>query len=149
MLTFKRFLLAVVAVAFAVAVAGCSDDGKADEPAPPTSALSADDIVFGSGEFPDTIPDGFPLPAGSSIGSTMLVTKTGFTEVIVTIGFGPAMAVQFFEQELPKAGFSVDGSANNNGLWLIEFSNDGANGTIDLSEPIEDISQAVIRYNVP
>lgn len=149
MLTLKRFLLAVVAVAFAVAVAGCSDDGKADESAPPTSISSADDVVFGSGELPETIPDGFPLPAGSSIGSTMLVTKTGFTEVIVRMGAGQTIAVQYFEQELPKAGFSVDGSADDNGSWLIEFGIDGANGTIDVSEPTEGISQAVIRYNVP
>lgn len=149
MLTLKRVLLAAVAVALAVALAGCSDSAKTDESAPPTSESTAEDVVFGSGELPDTIPDGFPLPPGSSIGSTLVVTETGFTEVIVRMSAEATLAVAYFEQELPKAGFTVDSSADDEGSWLIEFSIDGELGTIDVSEPVGGISQAVIRHNVP
>lgn len=149
MLTLKRLVLAAVAVALAVAVAGCSDNGETSESAPLTSDSPSEDVVFGSGELPSTIPDGFPLPAGSAVGSTMVVTTTGFTEAIVRMNAEQSLAVSYFEQELPKAGFTVDGSADDNGSWLIEFNNDGAKGTIEITEPVEGISQAVIRYNVP
>jgi hypothetical protein len=144
----KRLLLAVVVVALAVSLTGCSDNGEASESEPPTSG-SAEDVVFGSGELPETIPDEFPLPAGSAIGSTMVITSTGFTEVIVRMSAEQDLAVSFFDQELPKAGFTVDSSADDGGTWLIEFSFDGVKGTIEITEPVDGISQAVIRYNVP
>ncbi len=149
MLTLKRLLLAAVAVALAVAIAGCSDEGETNESAALTSGSATEDVVFGSGDLPETIPDGFPLPAGSAVGSTMVVTTTGFTEVIVRLNAERALAAAYFDQELPKAGFAVDKSADDNGLWLIEYSIDGVNGTIEISEPVEGIAQAVIRHNVP
>ena len=76
----KWRVLAVVVVA--LIGAACSDT----EGTTTTGGVSsADDVVFGEGELPETIPGEFSLPTGSAIGSTMVVTKTGFTEVIVRI----------------------------------------------------------------
>ena len=105
--------------------------------------------MFGSGELPATLPTDFPMPAGSSIGSTMVVTSTGFTEVVARISAEQGVTVLFYEQALAGAGFTVDSSAATDSIWLIEFSYDDAKGTIDISEPTPGISQAVIRYNVP
>lgn len=141
-----RTLVAVL-LAFAVVAAGCGDgnatsttDGSVDSP---------DDVVFGQGELPSTMPEGFPLPSGSAIGSTMVVTKTGFTELVVRINSDQGVAAEYFNQNLPAAGFSVDKSEENGDAWSIEFSDGNGKGTIDISTPTTGISQAVIRYNVP
>ena len=128
---------------------GCSDGG--DSPSSTSSGGSGgdDQVVFGSGELPDTLPAGFPLPAGSAVGSTMVVTNTGFTEVLVRISAELGVTAAFFEQSLGEADITVDTSTGEEDGWLIEFSKDGTRGTIDINEPQEGISQAVIRYNVP
>jgi hypothetical protein len=143
----KRKAFVVLVAALALVAAGCSDDGDSTT----TGAIvsSADDVVFGSGELPDTIPDNFPLPVGSSVGSTMLVTKTGFTEVVIRVSAELGVTVQFFDQALSAAGFAVDNSAADGDGWIIEFGVDDTRGSIDITEPLEGISQAVVRYNVP
>ena len=121
----KRMLLAAVVVGLAVSLTGCSDSVETGESEPPSSG-PVEDVVYASGELPETIPDEFPLPEGSVIGSTMVITDTGFTEVIVRMSAEKDLAVSFFDQELPKAGFIVDSSADDGGSWLIEYSLDGA-----------------------
>jgi len=110
---------------------------------------SSEDVVFGEGELPATIPAEFPLPAGAVVGTTMVITKTGFTEVIIRAGSEQGVMAEFFNQSLDEAGFSIDLSEANGNAWLIEFSQGDARGTIDVSTPAVGISQAVIRYNVP
>lgn len=79
----------------------------------------------------------------------MVVTDTGFTEVVLRINAELGITAQFFEQNLEQGGFEVGSSGDNAGNWDIEFNLDGVKGTIDISEPQEGISQAVVRYNVP
>lgn len=139
-----RILLVVAMVA--VVGAGCTDtQGTTTTEA----VISGDDVIFDEGELPDTIPDGFPLPAGSAVGSTMVVTKTGFTEVIVRIGAELGITAEYFNQSLPQGDFTVDASEATDAGWTISFSKGDARGTIDLTEPVSGISQAVVRYNVP
>ena len=142
----KRFIPIVIAAAL-VAV-GCSDSVTTTTTAV-TTVSSADDVVFGSGELPDTIPAEFPLPTGSSIGSTMVVTASGFTEVIIRLSAERGIAVQFYEQGLEQAGFNVDSSADGGDIWEIGFSDSESAGTIEISEPQPGISQALVRWNVP
>lgn len=148
MLRPKRQAYAVLVAALALIGAGCSDDGDSTTT---TGAVvsSADDVVFGSGELPETIPDNFPLPVGSSVGSTMLVTKTGFTEVVIRVSAELGVTAEFFDQALSAAGFAVDNSAADGDGWIIEFGIEDTKGSIDITEPLEGISQAVVRYNVP
>ncbi len=148
MLRPKTKAFVVLVAALALIAAGCSDDADSTTT---TGAVvsSADDVVFGSGELPDTIPDNFPLPVGSSVGSTMLVTKTGFTEVVVRVSAELGLTAQFFDQALSAAGFAVDNSAADGDGWIIEFGIEDTKGSIDITEPVEGISQAVVRYNVP
>ena len=149
MLMLRRPLLVGVAVVLALIATGCSDDADSASTTTGSSGVSGDDVVFGSGELPETIPAEFPLPAGSSIGSTMVVGSSGFTEVVTRVSADPGITAQFFDQALVQAGFSVDSSAAEESMWIIEFSRNGARGTIDISEATPGISQAVIRYNVP
>jgi hypothetical protein len=144
----KRYILALI---LALAAIGCSDTtGATSAPPADTSVDSPDDVLFGSGELPETIPDEFPIPQGSAVGSTMVVTKTGFTEVILRISAELGISAEFFNQGLAQAGFTVAASAADAaGGWMIEFSDASSKGTIELTEPVEGISQAVVRYNVP
>ena len=69
--------------------------------------------------------------------------------MVVRINADQGIAAEFFNQSLEAAGYSVDLSEANEEGWLIEFSRDGAKGTIDLTTPLLGISQAIIRFNVP
>lgn len=140
----KWRILAVIAIA--VLGTGCSDTQGTTTT---EGVASGDDIVFGEGQMPETMPAEFQLPAGSAIGSTMVVTSTGFTEVIVRISAELGISVEYFNQSLAQAGFDVNSATAGENRWLIEFSKDSAKGTIDLSEAVPGISQAVVRYNVP
>jgi hypothetical protein len=141
-----RTVIALVAV-LAVVGAGCTD--AAETTTTTASVAPGEDIVFGDGVLPDTIPDGFPLPNGSAIGSTMVVGQTGFTEVVVRVSAEQGITAEFFSQGLNQNGFTVDRSEAEGENWVIEFSTDTSKGTIDVSEPVEGISQAIVRYNLP
>ena len=149
MLVWRRPLPVVAAVAIALAIAACSDGDDSNSATTGGRVASGDDVVFGSGELPQTIPAEFPIPAGSSIGSTLVVTSSGFTELVARVDDGLGVTARFFDQSLVQAGFTVDSSVLQDQLWLIEFSKDGVRGTIDITESAGGISQAVIRYNVP
>jgi hypothetical protein len=139
--------VAAALLALAVVAAGCGGDSATSTT--DGSVNSPDDVVFGSGELPSTMPEGFPLPSGSVIGSTMVVTKTGFTEIVARVNADESVTADYFNQNLEAAGFSIDVSEANGDAWSIEFSHGDARGTIDLSNLTTGISQAVIRYNVP
>ncbi len=137
------------AAALLLVLGGACSDGEGAASSTTAVAGSSDEVVFASGSLPETLPDTFPLPVGSSVGSTMVVSATGFTEVIVRISAEQGITTQFFEQGLRQAGFEVDNSAAVAEGWTIEFNLDGTKGAIDITEPVEGISQAVVRYNLP
>jgi hypothetical protein len=134
----------LIFVAIAVIGAACSDTQGTTT----TSAPSADDVVFGEGAMPDTIPEDFPLPAGSAIGSTMVI-KDGLTEVVIRVSAEQGITAEFYNQGLTQADYSVDRSEATDGGWAIEFSRDSAKGMLDITEPVEGISQVILRYNLP
>lgn len=142
----KGRIVVALLVALSVMATGCSDGA---DTATTVSIDPGDDIVFGDGVLPESIPEDFPLPTGSAIGSTMVVTKTGFTEVIVRISAELGITAEFFNQGLGQSGFTVDSSEADGDNWAIEFSDESSKGTIDISEPLDGISQAVLRYNLP
>ena len=139
----KWRILVLVAIAFAGAA--CSDT---TETTTTTGAPSADDIVFGQGVMPDTVPESFPLPQGSAIGSTMVI-KDGLTEVVIRVSAEIGLTAEYFGQGLEQAGFTVGLSEQSSDGWVIEFARESTKGTLDITEPLEGISQVVLRYNVP
>lgn len=145
----RRSSIVATAVVLALLAGACSDT---KDPATSTTATGGDnpqEVVFDSGSLPDTIPADFPLPTGSSIGSTMVVTDTAFTEVVIRISATLGLTAEFFDQNLEQSGFEVVSSSGSDVEWTIEFVLDGAAGTIDITEPQSEISQAVVRFNVP
>lgn len=136
--------MVAMAVLLVAVISGCGAK------AAPTTAAAAtgDDIVFGEGEVPATIPDGFPLPTGSVVGSTMVVAESGLTEFVVRDAIEQSTMVEFFDVNLPNAGLAVDASGADGDGWRIEFSDGAAKGTIDITTAAPAVSQAVIRFNV-
>ncbi len=143
MLKWRILMVAVAAVA--MIGAGCSDT---TETTTTTSGTSGDDIEFGQGSMPETIPDSFPLPTGSAISSTMVI-KDGLTEVVIRVNAELGITAEFFNQGLVQGGFSVDRSEADGEDWIVEFSDDSAMGTLDISEPQQGISQVLLTYNLP
>lgn len=141
----KWRILIMVAMAVAILGVGCSDETSTTTT---TDSVAVDDVVFGQGSLPETIPESFPLPAGSAIGSTMVI-KDGLTEVVIRVSAAQGVTAEFFNQSLPGEGFTVDRSEADGKTWAIEFSDDVAKGTLDITEPQEGISQAVLRFDVP
>ncbi len=146
MLKWRIAMVAVAAVA--VAAAGCSDTTESTTTTAPDTTAQTEDVVFGQGAMPESIPSGFPVPAGSAIGATMVI-KDGLTEVVMRVNAPPSVTAQFFDVELQNAGFAVDDVAEVETGWTIAFNDEGNKGTIDITEPLEGLSQAVVRFNVP
>lgn len=136
--------LLVLVVVLGITAVGCSDA------APPATSLAPanGDVVFGEGELPATFPENFPLPAGSVVGSTMVVARSGLTEVLVRADMEPGAVASFFDESLGGAGLTIGSSAADGDGWRIEFSDGSAKGTIEISVVAPAISEMVIRYNV-
>ncbi len=135
----------LIVVAIAVIGAACSDT---TETTTTSGAASGDDVVFGQGVLPETIPEEFPLPTGSAIGSTMVI-REGISEVVIRVSAEQGITAEFYNQGLASAGFTVDRSEADGDGWAIDFSFDSTKGTLEISEPTQGISQVVLRYNVP
>ncbi len=135
----------LIVVAIAVIGAGCND---ASDPTTTTStgAPSGEDIVLDSGTMPDSIPEEFPLPSGSSVGSTMVISD-GLTEVVIRVSAEQGITSEYYNQALPPAGFDVGRSESTDNGWIIEFTYEGTTGSLDITEPVQGISQVVLRFN--
>ena len=131
----RHVLLLLTAVAFAVAIAACGGDGGSNE----------GEIVFGSGEIPQTMPDDFPLPQGLVIGSTLIDGKNGVTEVTYNIPANRSSVQLFYEQNFPIAGYTVVSSEPVEPRYVVTFEKDELSGTVTIQEGIEGVSTVTVR----
>ncbi len=144
------FLIYAVAVVLAAACLGACSAGDvgattASTTAATTGPAQVDDIVFGSGSVPDSIPDGFPVPETAVIGSTMVNKSAGTTEMIVRMRSELSGAVAYYEDRLEAQGFAVLSSVSlGDNVWGIELSGENIEGTIRFSVPLEGVTDAVI-----
>ncbi len=135
--------VAATAAALAVLLAACGGDGDAAT----STTIGGDDVVFGSGSMPDTIPDDFPVPEEAVISSTLVVRSTGITEVIMRIPVEVAAAVAYFDENLPARGFELPVSEAQSGEgWLMEVERDDLAGTIDFKPAPPNITEIVMRF---
>ena len=125
--------LAFVVLAFSLLAAACSDDG-------PTG------VVFGEGEVPETVPDGFPIPDDSKVGKTLIDYDRGNTEVLAIVPAEMTAVVAYYETNLPNAGYTVESSDGNVAEWDIAFSDGDVDGTVILKVGGPEITSAVVRF---
>jgi hypothetical protein len=136
----RRIAPFVALVALTFVVAACGDD----EPSGTTES-----IVFGEGELPDSVPDDFPIPIGSQVGSTLVDKVNNRTEFTLTIRSDPTSAVQFFQVGLVNEGYVVESSDGNQALWELTFSRgQDLDGSIVFTAPQDDLVAAVVRITV-
>jgi len=141
MTALRRFAPLAVLLALMFVVSACSDD----EPAGTTEA-----ITFGEGEIPSSVPDDFPIPAGSVVGTTLVDKINHRTEFRLTMRSDPTSAVQFFQIGLVNEGYVVDSSEGNQSLWTIEFSKgQELSGSILFTAPQNDLVAAVVSLSTP
>ncbi len=128
----RSFVLVVLA--FSLLAAACSDE-------------AATGVVFGEGEIPETLPDGFPIPDDARIDSTLVDYDRGVTEMLCVIPAEVPAVVAYYETNLPTAGYTVDSSDGNLAEWSIAFSDADGDGTLVLRVGAVDVTQAVVRFS--
>lgn len=106
----------------------------------------AEPVEVGRGELPETVPGDFPLPPGSSIGSTVVDRVNNRTEFTVNTGSDLTTAVAFFTVELVNEGYVVGRSNGTDESWQVEFSRGSLRGEIVLTTP-ESGTAAVVSLN--
>jgi hypothetical protein len=95
---------------------------------PPANELP--DLEFGQGELPVTVPVGFPLPDGTSIGSTMIDGSRVRTEVVMILPLDSPEVVQFFETALVEAGYEIADEQVESSSAFFDFNGHGIDGTL-------------------
>lgn len=126
----RSFVIGVLA--FSLLAAACSDDA-------PTGA------VFGDGEIPETMPDGFPIPENAKIGKTLIDYDRGTTEVLAIVPAQVEAVAAYYEANLPNAGYTIESSDGDTAEWDITFSDEDVAGSVILRVGGAEITQAVIR----
>jgi len=130
----RRFLFALrpvaVGLALLVSVAACG-------------GTSSDAAVIGSGRIPETMPDGFPIPAGAVIGQTSM-DRVAKTTVVDLITQGTLIsAVSTYTIGLVSSGYVVDQSLEQGDGWVIRFSRQDLRGTISLAPGADGVGATV------
>jgi|GEM_PF-1078025 len=149
-------IIAVVAVA-ALLLASCTGDDVSSEESTTTSTITeagstgsgSEDLVFGSGVLPSTVPADLPIPEQAVIGSTLVDTPRGLTEVILTYPADATAVVDFYTANLPALGYALDASSGTDAKWEIDFSKDEVSGVIIVSTAGSGLSQGALRIIIP
>ncbi len=144
----RSMRILIVAVVSALVLAACSgDDGGSG--ATTTAAAQGSgpvDVEFLDGELPDSLPGDFPIPAQGVIGSGMINSTTGTTELIIRIPASVPVATKFYEDNFEARDYEITSSeAKGAEGWVVGFAKDDVTGTVELSPIGADLSQAVIR----
>jgi len=137
--TLRRVLIVLLLLSFVMAA--CGDDT--------TATTGGQDVVFGEGEIPATVPADFPVPDTGIIGSTMIDRVHHRTEFSLQMAVDLTTVAQFFEVELVNRGYVVTSSAALSAqLWRIEFSQGELAGEVTINSLSAALSQAVVTLNV-
>ena len=75
----------------------------------------------------------------------MIDRNRDLTEMITTYPAEVPAVVQFFEQNLPALGYTIDSSAGSDANWEIAFSSESHTGEIVLAARGNGLSNGTIR----
>ncbi len=134
-----RVRVAVLFVSLLIVVAACGDDDAVTGP--------TDAVTFGEGTVPESVPDDFPIPIDSVVGTTLVDKINNRTEFRLTIRADPTSIVQFFQVELVSQGYVIDSSAGNTNEWILTFNDGELRGTILTTPQGQGLTTAVISLN--
>jgi hypothetical protein len=146
----RPLLLATIVVVLATVLVGCTGGSSDTTTSTSTSVSGTDqDLVFGRGEVPDTVPADFPIPEQAQIGATLVNRSTGLTEMVVTYPANVPEVAANYETNLEALGYTVESSSGTDTQWSITFSRDDLSGDITLSSAGTSLSSGTIRLIQP
>lgn len=119
-----RILLCAVTIP-ALMVTACGGGDGAVTSAPP--------VETGRGVPPPAFPESFPLPAGTTIGETVIDRVAHRSEMQLTFTAPLIAVVQYYTLALVDAGFVVDAATGDDEGWTITFSLGAMSGSIVFS----------------
>ncbi len=131
-------LVAALLVGIAV-MAACSDDGAA------TGTTEA--VVFGEGVIPESVPDDFPIPSNSVVGTTLVDKINNRTEFRLTVVADITSTVQFFQVGLVNQGYIINSSEGNATEWTLTFSDGDLQGQIFTTPQSDSVTTSVVSVN--
>ena len=135
----SRLQMMIAVLALLLVGAACGDDDGG------TGTTEA--VVFGEGTIPESVPDDFPIPAGSVVGTTLVDKINNRTEFRLTIRADATSTVQFFQVGLVNQGYVIDSSTGNSTEWTVTFSNGELRGTIFTTPQGPGLTTSVISVN--
>jgi hypothetical protein len=138
MALFRTFV--IVVLAFSLLAAACSDDASSEDSDSPTG------VVFGDGEVPETVPEGYPIPEGARIGSTLIDYDNGVTEMLMIIPAPVPAVAAFYEVNLESAGYTIESSEGTEAAWDIVFRVGDVDGELTLRAGGAEITEAAVRF---
>ncbi len=142
MFTSSIWRAVALVVGVVMALSACGGDDAAT-----TTVDPSEDVVFGSGSLPESMPSDFPVPAEAVIGSTLMVRSAGTTEVIMRLPVEVPAAASYFEQNLDARGFDVTVSTSSTDSSVtVEIARDDLSGTIDLRQATPQVTEAIMRF---
>ncbi|MBP1632120.1 MAG: hypothetical protein H6Q11_408 [Acidobacteria bacterium] len=115
-MTARRPLLVLLAVLVLAAVLG--------------ACKSPERLSLGEGEVPESVPDDFPIPAGATVGPSVVDRDAHRTEVVLNLSLAVREAAEYYLVNLVSSGYVVESSTGNDTGWTIRFSRDTLRGTI-------------------
>ncbi|MEN8112880.1 MAG: hypothetical protein ABFS21_00715 [Actinomycetota bacterium] len=135
-------ITALVLVAALLAV-GC--DGSSTESTVDATAGNGSGVEFGKGSVPETVPDSFPIPEQAVVGTTLIDTNRGVTEMVLTLPAALPAAVEYYDENLPARGYEISSSDGTETKWSIEFAGEGLTGIITVNSEGSGLSSATVR----
>jgi 3-oxoacyl-[acyl-carrier-protein] synthase III len=130
--------LAALVIGSMVLATACSDDD---------STTGSTGVEFGSGSLPSTVPEGFPIPEGAVISSTLVDWDRNNTEVVFRIAAEPAAVILFYDQNLERAGYVVSSSDGDATMRVITFNGNGIAGELDIDPEGQQATRVVLAFS--
>jgi len=132
--------LVAMAIAFGLIVIACGDDDGAPATTEP--------VVFGEGEVPETVPEGFPIPPNASIGTTLVDKVNNRTEFRLTVTSDMESTIRFFQVGLVNEGYVITSSEGSAAEWTMTFSLGELTGQIFTTPQTGgSVTTSVISFN--
>jgi hypothetical protein len=140
----RRMLIALLVVVAIVSTA-CTSSGDTTAPETTTTSFEFPDLEFGGGVLPGSVPELWPMPEQSVIGTTMIDGTRRLTEIVVTYPADVSDVAAYYTTNLPVLGFEVTSTSESGATVTIDFAGNGVNGTIVLASGGIDLTAGTIR----
>ena len=91
------------------------------------------------------MPVSFPIPDEAVVGTTLVDSNRGITEMTLTFPAAVPAVVTYYEENLPIREYEITSSTGTEGEWVMEFNGDGIDGEIRIRAGGSGLSSATVR----